>query len=218
MYMNHSENTRITLQGKVSALVLKKFGIESSSNKSCQWFFVDFASQTIKIPFTFDTLLTGESQSLIKTNSCNSIKILKAIDQYAHPMKEIPNGYKSICLIQFLPQVPKEIRQLPILTQFIFNPESITLARHNDIQLTPKSDNITTKLYNVLYSEFKNEIQKTGKHHISAHKRLVSKTEFYKLSRKKYKFNKANTSSVLNIFIQMGKVKTTKDEIELVEF
>lgn len=216
--MNSSKNTNITLQGKVSASVLKKLGIESLSNKSCLWFFVDFASQTIQIPFTFDTLLTGESRSLIKTNSLNSIKILKAIDQYAHPMKEIPNGYKSICLIQFSPLVPKEIKHLPTLTQFIYNPESITLARHNDIQLKPKTDFITTKLYNVLYSEFKNEMQKLGKHHNTPHKRFVTKTVFYKFSRQKYKFDKANTSSVLNIFIQMGKVKTTKDEIELVEF
>lgn len=141
MNMIYSEHTSLTLQGKVSISILRKMDIAEVTHSNSRWFFVDFATTEVKLPFDFDTLLLGESKKLIKSNNLGRIKILKAVDQYGHKMNIIPQGYKSICLISFASTIPHEIKSLPTLKQFQYNPKAISLARHNNIQLASRPRN-----------------------------------------------------------------------------
>jgi len=207
----------LSLQGKVSLSVLEKLNINKILQKGQIWVFADFAVSTIKLPFTFDTLFAGKDKSLVKNNKLKTIKLVKAIDQYGNILKEIPKGYKSICKLQFSPEITKEITELSLLSEFGYNPNAVTLAKHDDVKLSSYNDLLTKSLYEALYGQFIMEVSKPGYTGKALKKNQVSKKIFYSISLSKFNLNAVNSDKVLNMFVQMGKVKTSDKEIELIE-
>lgn len=105
-----------------------------------------------------------------------NIKIKEVYDQFGTKLNLIPRGFQTIVNFNFVGKVPTKINGLSTLKDWNFNPNSISLAKHEDIRLSQpdfllkgmnkailifiknefiKNDSLSrTKLVNILMSNY----------------------------------------------------------------
>lgn len=117
--------------GKISAnsLGLIKSGLPQ--NKSAN-------SEILFIGYTFDDIPVGKSFAVIFPKNkptdginCES-KIVAVTQQFGKPFDGIPNGWKTICIVEFPRGIPDLIKNLPIVESWFENEEYICFC-DNDV-------------------------------------------------------------------------------------
>lgn len=198
----------LTIQGKVKQKVIKQLIPGYSSHEYQGWFFADYAVEEIPLHSKFDVLLEGESKRLIFGPGPSSIKLLSSLDQFGNKLSSAPEGFKTICKLEFHPQIPSAIKKLPLLDEWDYNPKAISLASHEDIELSTP-DLILSDLYSIVYIQVKNTL---------AHKpkQSISKREFVDFLKKSFKTHSRSANQILETLMQLGKVTQNNDnELEL---
>ena len=145
----------LTLLGKVDRRVLKRMAKPLPVEKENTWFFVDYVSEEIQVGESFDVLLYGAEKKLIPETI--NIKIKEVLDQFGNKLNAIPKGFQTICNFQFNRAIPKQINILPSTQDWEYNPHSVTLAKHQSIQLS-EPDFILTSMNKVFITHIKNEV------------------------------------------------------------
>jgi len=198
--------TELTILGRAGKKVLQKLSKRHFISRKKRWLFVDFAEMNVPLHSQFDVLLKGDNKALIP--SFYKVTLLECIDQFGNQLTAIPEGYKTICRLEFHPKVPATIDELPSLDTWKANPSHITLANHADLQLAFADPFVNDLSYLAYFTVLE---QMTTKNPI----RSVS--DFYSLLEKKFKMDRSQADRILGVFMQMGKVKRTIDnDIELV--
>jgi hypothetical protein len=133
---------------------------------------------------------------------------LECLDQFGNKLTTVPEGYKTICRLEFHPRVPVAIDELPSLETWKSNSSHITLANHADLQWA-FTDPYLNDLSSLAYFTFLEQMKPNNQ--------VQSVSDFYSFLEKKYKMNQSQADRVLGVFMQMGKIKRTVDnDIELV--
>jgi len=196
----------LTILGRAGKKVMQKLSKRYFISRKKRWLFLDFAEMNVPLHSQFDVLLKGDNKALIP--SFYRVTVLECIDQFGNQLTAIPEGYKTICRLEFHPRVPAAINELPSFDTWKSNPSHITLANLSDLQLAI-ADPFVNDLSSLAY--FSVLEQMTAKNPV----RSVS--DFYSLLEKKFKMDKNQADRVLGVFMQMGKIKRTIDNnIELV--
>ncbi|MBC7553887.1 MAG: hypothetical protein H7257_07900 [Taibaiella sp.] len=200
----------LTIEGKASSKVIKKFIPGYVSSKNSGWYFVDFATHEVPLNTRFDVLLEGESKKLISGPGSMSIKLVGCLDQFGNKLSTIPRGYNTICKLNFSSQTPSIInRLLPTLAGWDYNPNALSIARHVDIELaTP--DVIWNDMFTIIYFDIKSRF---STRHISR----FSRNEFTTYLEGIY-HTQLHADKILESLMQLGKVTKQKDDLmEFVE-
>lgn len=200
----------LTVQGKVKQKVIKKLTPEYSLHENQGWFFVDYAVEEIPLHSKFDVLLEGDNKKLVFGPGPFSIKLSACLDQFGNRLHSIPEGFKTICKLEFHPQIPSAIKKLSLLDEWDYNPKAISLASHGDIELSIP-DFVLSDLYSIVYIQVKNTL---------AHKpkQSISKKEFVDFLKKSFKTHSSSANQILETLMQLGKVTQNDDnELELSE-
>jgi len=208
--MDITPKSRLRLLGRVSARVLKRTfpGLELKKPNT-EWFFVSYSSDTYPVSSTFDIFIPGSGG---EWNHDYKIKLLKITDEYGRRFNEISDGFKTICCFQFTSSIPKEIKQLPVLTDWEMNEKGVYLFQHSEINLMPEQDN--TKF---IFQGFLTLVWKELKHR----KTFSFKTKDIAdiLSQKYDNSNKRYIRIVLDNLVLTGKAKEKdEDKYELVDY
>jgi len=200
----------LTIQGKVKQKVIKLLTSDYSLYENHGWFFIDYAIAEIPLHSKFDVLLEGDSKKLIFGPGPFSIKLSGCLDQFGNRLQAIPEGFKTICKLEFHPQIPSAVKKLPLLDEWDYNPKAISLASHEDIELSTP-DLVLSDLYSIVYIQVKNTL---------AHKpkQSISKKEFVDFLKKSFKTHSSSANQILETLMQLGKVtQNDHNELELSE-
>lgn len=197
----------LTLIGKVNRKIINKIVKSNDIEKDNTWFFVDYSNDEVKAGETFDTLLEGRQKTLIPGKT--RIQLKKVYDQLGHDLGYIPEGFQTICKFNFGDKIPSPINRLPSFEAWNYNPNSISIANHQLIQLA-EPDLIIKKMSSLFLVEIKK--------HIHSHKSTITIKDLKDLLREKYLVHDADeVLSLLNKWKIMGFVKEKKNqELELV--
>lgn len=208
-YSEMSQPMELTILGKAGKEVLAKLSkrhFVPFFPRKKRWLFIDFAEMNIPLNSSFDVLLRGDNKALIP--SFYRVTVLECLDQFGNKLTAIPEGYKTICRLEFHPRVPTAIDELPYLSTWGSNPAHITLANHTDLRWA-FTDPYVTDLSSLAFTVLEQMRDKKPP--------SPSVSDFYSLLEKKYNMNRNQADRVLGVFMQMGKIKFTIDnDIELV--
>ncbi len=199
----------LTIQGKVKQKVIKKLTEDYSLPKNQRWFFIDYAVAEIPIYSKFDVLLEGENKKLILGPGPFSVKLLACLDQFGNRLPSIPEGFKTICKLEFHPEIPVAVKKISFLDEWDYNPNAISLANHKDIELAVP-DVVLLDFYNIIFVQLKTTFPNKARRPIYK-KDLVDFLKSFKTQSK-------SASQILDTLMQLGKV-TKKDgnKLELAE-
>jgi len=206
--MQLSDSAILTIEGKVEAKVLKKLSRNYSLPENQLWVFVDYATTSISLNTQFDTLLEGDDKSLVP--GIVVIKIIECLDQFGNSLSEIPEGWKTICKLEFYPVIPPKVDMLPSLSTWQFNPSRITLANHRNVRLN----------YSESYEHFNDIIALAYKsmiyYRFKTHSDIITVKEFYTYLEDILKIDHNKADNILTVFVQTGKIKPiNNNRIEL---
>ena len=124
--MQLTDSSILTIQGIAEGTVFKKLSKNYNLAENQRWVFADYAVTTIPLNTQFDVLLEGDAKSLVP--GIYVIKVLECLNQFGTNFSEIPAGWKTICKLDFYPEVPNQIDMLPSMGGWEYNPNRITLA------------------------------------------------------------------------------------------
>ncbi|MBC7537074.1 MAG: hypothetical protein H7258_15395 [Ferruginibacter sp.] len=79
-------------------------------------------------------MFKGEEKEFIPKKV--TIQIKQVVDQFGNNLKLIPKGFQTLCRLQFSQAVPSEINKLPSSKSWELNPNGITIANHEAVQLS----------------------------------------------------------------------------------
>lgn len=150
------DNRYLQLQGIVSEDVLSKIvPVRKFTKANTKWLFVDYAPKDYKVGTRFDVMLKGENKLMVP--EIFNIKLLNVLDQFGNHLDSIPMGSKTICRFEFIPTIPKEIKDLPIIKYWKYNKMPIIIARHDEIIVDESnaiSDDVYVEIINGVLSVF----------------------------------------------------------------
>jgi len=203
-----SKSLILTLQGRVNRDVFKKLHISATSpNFNRDWFFVDYSVHDVPLGTSFDFLFEGENKKLLRNKS--SIRISQILDQFGHKLTTIPEGYKTICKLEFDPDIPPVLKKLPLLSHWKYNLNAINLAQQG-IQIGI-SDHLQKNLYFAAYGLLKTTINKNN------FSQNLTKKEFLTLAKQTLDNDSESAEKFLEVSLQLGKVKKKDKKLELVD-
>lgn len=126
-------NKYLRVQGKVAATVLQKLGLQPINKKlNTSWFFIDYANASFKKGASFDVVLSDTTKKIEKYTK---IKLLQIVDQFGIKHTAIPDGFKTICLLEFVNEIvaPISFRRLPNLLSWDVAKKPLLIANTKDI-------------------------------------------------------------------------------------
>jgi len=200
----------LTIQGKVKQKVIKQMTTDYSLRDSQGWFFVDYAIKEIPLHSKFDVLLEGASRKLVSGPGLFSIKLLTCLDQFGNKLSSVPEGFKTICKIESHPQMPTNLRKIPFLDGWQYNPTAVSLVKHEDIELN-SPDALLYDLYKAIFIQLKTTFPYNSK-------RPLYRKDLVDFLQKSFKTQPRNANQILHSLMQMGKVtQKSGNELELAE-
>ncbi len=208
--MNQQSPKMLTLLGKVDRRLLKKLVNPTPIEKeNSGWFFVDYSPSEILLGSRFDVLLEGSEKSLVP--EMTYIKLLYVLDQFANKLESIPKGFQTICQLHFASNLPNEIKKLPALTDWEYNPESITIAWHEDIKID-YPDLLLKDMYKIVSSQIPHVFIS-----YSLKENSFTKRDFIEAIVSMFKTEKSSAEQMLNDMLLLGHVKQKNNkDLELV--
>ncbi len=157
------ENKYLQLQGFVSPDVLNTSGFDEPMDANISWFFVDYSPKEYPVGAAFDVVLSGKERTMVP--QIFHIRLLKVCDQFGNTLNSIPGGTKTICKFAFSPSLPQAFEQLPVLAAWKFNPESLLIAHHSEIQVDEVNtipDEMVNKIVDSVISVVSNRTSSAG--------------------------------------------------------
>lgn len=165
--MKTQNATTLKLVGKVDRKVIKKLVSPSKIEmENSDWFFMDYSTYEIPVNNYFDMVLESSSESSSQTliSGKSKIKLTMVLDQFGNNLESVPKGFKTICRLKFISDIPKEIKKLPTLKTWIYNPSAISITNHENVRIyfndipTPELDKKTpSELKDLFLSTFRND-------------------------------------------------------------
>jgi hypothetical protein len=132
-------NRKLHIVGKVSATIVKKIvNIHHLTFKPNELFlFVGYNFYNYNVGDFFDIAINGADK---KWKANYNIKLKRIFDEFGREHKNIPEGYKTICLFESKLSLPDSIKRLPSLKTWDFNHPGVFLCSHSDINLLHSPD------------------------------------------------------------------------------
>jgi hypothetical protein len=121
------EQRYLWLEGKVSPASMKlvKRGLPPTRLPDTEVVFIGFAYADLPFTKKFDIIFPkGRPQDGIRCEC----KILAATQQFSKPFTEIPDGWKTICVVHFPGGIPQLVQQLPVVDTWFQNDEWICIC------------------------------------------------------------------------------------------
>lgn len=200
----------LTILGKVDRRLLKKLlRTPLKEKENSLWLFVDYAASETPIGSHFDVLLEGEEKSLVPEKTF--IKLINILDQFGNSLECLPKGFQTLCELHFSPNIPKEIRNLPSLTDWDYNQDSISIANHQDIKLN-YPNGLLKDMYKIVSEHFYAVFIS-----FSNSDNSFSKKDFIETVVSKFHTNPLSAEKMLHDMMLLGHVKSSRNEkLELV--
>lgn len=131
--MATKQKSELRLLGKVSTAILEDiFHGEDMNIPNTLWLFVDYSESTYPLETIFDFIILPDGKHWVDTHK---LKLLRVANQYSNKLPEISEGYKTICLFEFDPDVPSVIKKLPTRKTWKSSDKQLSLRRRQDINL-----------------------------------------------------------------------------------
>jgi len=113
------------IQGKVNPGIVKF----RTTTRNQEWLFIDYAECSIPLDKAIQiTAIQGDGGMLLSTSTgAYAFKILDCRDQFDNILKEIPQGWKTICKIEFQPEMPIWIQRLKLREGWGYHTEQIKI-------------------------------------------------------------------------------------------
>ncbi|TDX01164.1 hypothetical protein [Dinghuibacter silviterrae] len=201
----------LTIQGRVKSKVIKKVTKDYLLEENQGWFFIDYVVKEVPLSTKFDVILEGESKRLISGPGLFTCKVITCLDQDGYRFKSIPEGYKTICKLEFNPIIPTVVKKSPLLDHWDYNPKAISIANSYDIELGI-SDFLMDDIYKILFPQIKRTLTEKNFEH------QISKSDFINILQKSYKTHFNSAITILENLILLGKVTQKEDnELELAD-
>ncbi|WP_158903600.1 hypothetical protein [Burkholderia sp. L27(2015)] len=108
-----------------SALAILNAGLPKSRPIDSEILFISFAYADIPIGRKFTTLFPEKQPHLVTRTNC---QVMAVTQQFAKPFDEIPHGWKTVCLVQFVGGVPDVVRSLPEVNGWYENRDTVCLC------------------------------------------------------------------------------------------
>ena len=101
-------------EGKVSPRAMEhaKSGLPADRPPHAELLFVGFAYADLPLGKQFDVVFPKDRPQ--EGVRCES-RIVAATQQWGKPLTEIPDGWKTICLVEFPHGIPEFVRELPVV-------------------------------------------------------------------------------------------------------
>jgi hypothetical protein len=174
---------------------------EETKIKNEEWFFVDYSGNEIEVGEIFDTLLEGSHKTLIPGKT--DIKLKLVLDQMGHILNYIPQGFQTICKLEFKDGIPSQLNKLPVYDTWDYNPNSISITNHQLIQLS-EPDILIKTMYGLLMVEIK--------HKIAPNNSIIARKDLVSYLKKRYKIQDREIINLFNKWKLLGMVNERKNE------
>jgi len=116
----------------------------------------------ITVNTKFDILLEGESKMLIAGPGSVTVTLMAVLDQRGNKLAVVPEGYDTICKLEFSPEIPDSIKKLPSLSGWSYNPNAISITDHKSIAFAT-SDDVVNDLLPIVYFHLRSKFNKENK-------------------------------------------------------
>jgi hypothetical protein len=200
----------LTIEGKVSKKVIAQLTTDAELKKNQGWFFIDFAITEIPLHTKFDILLEGENKVPIAGPGSVAVTLVAVLDQRGNKLPAVPEGYDTICKLEFSPEIPASIKNLPSLSGWNYNPNAISIADHQSIAFAP-GDDVVDDLFSIVYLHLRTKFK-------SENKRAFSRKYFVSQLENVSHVHPVNANKILLNLMQLGKVtKKAADQFEFAE-
>jgi hypothetical protein len=129
------------IEGSVSpkSMALIKAGLPEARPCDTAIVFVGFAYADLPVPKQFDVIFPRRNPQ--DGIHCQS-RIIAVTQQFAKPFQEIPHGWKTVCMIQFVGGIPETIRKLPEVDSWFQNDEWACVCGNATWELLKSRDSI----------------------------------------------------------------------------
>ena len=142
----------LSVQGHLStkAQRLVRKGLPKQLPPNSRICFVTYAYANLPLPKEFDTLFRyNRDETFVKhgddigtvfqpkhlaTAIFTCIRIVAVTQQFAEAWQEIPDGWKTICVIEFPDGVPTSMDELPTMNAWGESREAVALCSHETLQ------------------------------------------------------------------------------------
>ena len=124
----------LDIEGRASPTVLSyvRGALPKEWPANCEVLLISFAYADIPIGRTFDVAFPRGAPTSATRTRC----VIKAVtQQYAKPFGEIPDGWKTICLVEFPEGIPDVIASLPVVNGWYENQQTVSLCDENTSRL-----------------------------------------------------------------------------------
>ncbi len=182
-------NKYLQIQGFVDKEVLSELlGKSKFTKPNTYWVFIDYSPQEFKLNSKFDIILEGEDKKM--SPHFYNIKLLTVLDQFGNHLESLQEGWKTICRLEFLGNLPTSFKMLPVLQTWKHNKDNVKIANHKDLVID--TNNISTNVYSQVFRELLSLALNTDK---------INKKEFL--------------SSMKNIYMENSDEMSEKIPLEL---
>jgi hypothetical protein len=199
--MEQKESLKVL--GRVSKeITAKLFPGREFTKENAEWFFVSYAPESFPLNSTFDIYTDFRSHQSSRNNYV-SIKLRRVVDQFGKELDEIPQGYKTICRLEFSSHIPTVFRNLPVRKDWNSNPESIYLLQLKNIFIS--HNNSLTFAYQLLAASVYAKLLEQRLDHFSAH-------DIADILSVNYAHEKTNVWGIVRCMVMEGKAKTAHED------
>jgi hypothetical protein len=121
------EQRYLRLEGKVSptSMELIKAGLPSTRPPNSEVVFVQFSYADLPFTKRFDVVFPKDRPQDGVRCVC---RVVAATQQFSKPFSEIPDGWKTICLIHFADGIPQLVQRLPVVDAWYQNDEWVCIC------------------------------------------------------------------------------------------
>ncbi len=194
--MKQTSKYQLHLLSKVSSVITRK--LKHQLNKNALWLFTGYCFEPIPVGYTFDIIADAETSNW---NHNYQIRLLDIVDEAGNYHKSIPEGYKTICLVECLPSIPALIKSLPSDKSWNFKRKGLYTIEHSSINILKPFEELTA--LNTIVSMFKKHLQ-------SNHTNAISRADAERL------FSDSSDVVIDNLIIS-GSVKEEKGNLVLLD-
>lgn len=198
-------NESLKIVGRVAKETLNKlFPGKEFHKQNAEWFFVSYAPVSYPIDSTFDFYTDSNAHGRTKDRVVN-IKIRRIVDQFLNELDEIPQGYKTICRLEFSDHIPVAFKELPALKDWKPNPDSLFLFQLKNIQ-TP-SNSLVSWAYSQLAITVYLQLKEQNIHYFNSQ-------DVAHLLPTNYPNEEQGINTIMRYLVSEGKAKKTNESEE----
>jgi hypothetical protein len=159
--MGNKGRYQLHILSKASPTIVNK--LDKAIPKNALWVFAGYCFEELPKNFSFDIIVDAKTSDW---NHDYKFKLLEIVDEFGKYHASIPEGYKTVCLIQCTPSIPIFIENLSTDKTWNFKRKGLYVCEHSSIDPL-KPLNVSIETFEVIVSMFKRYLKDNNTNAIS---------------------------------------------------